>query len=213
MAKSMMVTWSRLLLVAVLFGGANRADAQTVVVNFSGTGPGASTFQGYLGYTQSLHGAGGRFTFTTQFHEIEYSGSSLPVVPPCSGPGCSYTITTSGTTFTLVSVCPKSPATTVTIVLPCNMTLSATGLPPCSAFVSSPPANTAHFTLTGGTNYSGTITSVWCPTAPAPAPAQPAPYVEACSPPQTCPVYACQPRPACCLTRLFARLCHRNNCW
>ncbi len=211
MAKSTMVTWSRLLLVVVLFGGANRADAQTVVVNFSGTGPGTSTFQGYLGYTQSLLGAGGKFTFTTQFHEIEYSGSSLPVVQPCSGPGCSYTITTSGTTFTLVSVCPKSPATTVTIVLPTIVTLSATALPPCSAFVTSPQPNTAHFTLTGGINYSGTITKVWCnlPTAPAEA----IPYVETYPPPQACPVYACEPRPACCLTRLFARLCHRRNCW
>ncbi len=215
MLKSMMVISSRFLLVAVLCVAANRADAQTVTVYFNGTGPNASTFQGSFAYTQSLLGSGGHFSFTTQFHEIEYSGSSISGEPSCSGTTCSFNITTSGTTFTLVSVCPKSPATTVTIELPCSVTLSPTSLPSCSEFVSSPPANTTKFTLSGGTTYSGTINYVSCtpPAPPVHAPAQRVPYVYTYIAPEACPVYACQPRPACCLTRLFARLCHRNNCW
>ncbi len=212
MAKSMMVICSRLVLGAVLLVGVNRAGAATVTVYFSGTGPGSSTFQGYFSYDQTQTGSGGHFLFSTKFHEIVYSGSSI-TSGSCSGTECgSYDITTSGSTFTLVSICPKSPATTVTIVLPCSVNLSATSLPLCSEFTTSPAANTTQFTLSGGTTYSGTVITVSC-TPPAPAPAAPVPYVYTYSVPQACPVYACQPRPACCLTRLFARLCHRNNCW
>jgi hypothetical protein len=220
MSKSMMVVGSRFLLVAVLSVVASRADAQTVTVYFNGTGPNSSTFEGWFSYDQSVHGSGGHFSFTTQFHEIEYLGSSISE-QLCSGTTCSYNITTSGKTFTLVSICPKSPATTVTIVLPTSVTLSQTSLPPYSDFITSPTSNTTQFTLSGGTTYSGQITSVSNTPSPVKSPAPPADtslpppasYAYTCAAPQACPVYACQPRPACCLTRLFARRCHRNSCW
>jgi hypothetical protein len=46
-------------------------------------------------------------------------------------------------------------------------------------------------------------------TAPAP---QPCPVVM-CPAPVPCPTYVCAPRPACCLTRLFAWRPRGGCCW
>ena len=86
--------------------------------------------------------------------------------------------------------------------------------------------------------FTGTITAIRCITAdiivvpPPPSPPPPSPppcpppspppcpppspppcYVYTYPAPAPCPAYACPPRPACCLTRLFARRSHRNSCW
>ena len=221
MRKSMMGYCSRFLLPVVLFVAVNRANAATIVtVNFSGTATGSShgTFQGDFQYDQSQLGSGGTFPFTTKFHAINYSGTSIPSELAINAACGSYTITTSGTKFTLVVVAPKAPATTVTIILPSLSALSASALPACSAFPGSPATNTATFKLTGGTTFTGNITSITCPVQPAPAaPSMQASVyasVYAYPAPQSVPVYyACQPRPACCLTRLFARRSHRSGCW
>jgi hypothetical protein len=93
--------------------------------------------------------------------------------------------------------------------------------------------------VNGATTYAGTISSFTSCTGPAiaaPAKTSPAPDdvytftypapepvpapgpVPAAAPapapaPAPCPVYACPPRQACFLTRLFARRCHRSSCW
>jgi hypothetical protein len=96
--------------------------------------------------------------------------------------------------------------------------LSLTDLPGCSIFPTTAPANTK-FTLkvNGTTTFQGTIstfTSCHGPTTPF--------VVSFCPPPCStytctyavpCPVYACPPRQACFLTRLFARRSRRSSCW
>src|SRR5271166_26324 len=153
------------------------------------------------------------------------------------------TITTSNNTFNLVSTVSGSrgsPSTTVTIVVP-NVATPDSSLPDCSFFPSSPTDST--FTLSGGFTFKGTITAIRCstvtfaPAPPAPPPSPPPypppspplcppPSPPPCPPPSLppcyvytypapapCPAYACPSRPACCLTRLFARRSHCNSCW
>jgi len=224
MAKSMMGLWSHTLLTFVLIVAANRPAAGSLVtVNFSGTGSGAytgTTFTGAFSYDQSLKSTNGEFKFkdTGLPHGVVYR-IGLGTPQPAQNDQCDpFMITTTSGAFTLQAVDPKTPTLTyVRIVVP-SSGLSPTDLPGCSIFPSTAPAYSM-FTLTvsGMTTYSGTISSFTRCTGPAillPAPVCPAPYyVYTCTYPTPSPVYACPPRQACFLTRLFARRSHRSSCW
>jgi hypothetical protein len=192
------------------------SEAGTLVhVSFSGSG-----FSGWFQYDQSQPhkvGSPGLFVFPGSGldHEIDYQIGAGTVFG--NGTGCEpYTITTSGNsgkTFQLKATAPSG--TTVTITLPTSVTLSQTSLPLCAKFPASPLAGST-FALSGGTTYTGTITALSCTQPPAPAPAPlPAPPVAyfIVAPAPVCPVYVCQPRTACCLSRLFSRCSIRARCW
>ena len=243
MAKSMMGLWSQFLLTILLIVAANRAGAAGTVftVTFSGTASGSSTgtFSGTFAYDQSLL-ANPDHTF--QFQVIQHPHMMEYTTPTGTGTGLDsrcepFKITTFGNTFILratvvpQSPAPQSPATTVTIVVPTTVAMEQRSLPDCSVFPSSPTNST--FTLSGGITFTGTITAIRCITAdiiaasasrlhlprpppsppPCPPPSPPPCYVYTYPAPAPCPAYACPPRPACCLTRLFARRSHRNSCW
>jgi len=242
MAKSMMGLWSRFLLTILLIVATNRAGAAGTVVTvfFNGTASGSSTgtFSGAFAYDQSQPDASPftfNFTGSASTHTVEHR-TDLTGNQTGSGSRCEpFTITTSGNTFILVAIVPQSPATKVTIVVPTTVAMSAASLPDCSVFPSSPTNST--FTLSGGSTppFMGTITAISCrPGTPVLAPPAPPPSPPPCPPPSPppypppspppcyvytypapapCPAYACPPRPACCLTRLFARRSHRNSCW
>lgn len=227
MAKSMMGLWSRFLLTILLIVAASRGGAAgtIITVTFSGTASGSSTgtFSGAFAYDQSLpdssphtfNFAGSADTHTMVYNTVptgRKTGSSHTCEP--------FTITTSNNTFILVATVPGSPSTTVTIVVPTTVAMSATSLPGCSVFPSTPTNST--FTLSGGFSYTGTITTLSCGgplirrLIAEPSPLCPPPdyvYTYAYPAPAPCPVYTCPPRPACCLTRLFARRSCRISCW
>jgi len=214
--------WSSVLLSAFAIAATETpSEAGTKVkVTFSGSG-----FSGWFLYDQSQTNSPppppGVFKFTTVAHELHYQIGVGSWVDG-SGAGCvPYTITTSGNsfhTFKLAATLP--PGTTATIVLPTTIALPQTRLPFCMEgglpVFPSPPLAGSTFTLSGGTTFSGNITSVTCAqfllAEPAPVYPEPA-YPVYTSSPTTCPVYVCQPRRACCLTRLFARRGHRSRCW
>ncbi len=227
MTKTMVRLGPALLLSVFLIGGAERSCAAgtLVKVTFGGTG-----FSGWFEYDQSLRDSTpGTFNFqgSPLIHRICYTITSADCVP-YSGIQCEpYTITTNSggdKTFELKVTAPKTPSTQVVIVLPMSGILSQTSLPTCPAFPSTPnPGST--FKLSGGSTFTGTITSLQCAvgavTAPAgihpahpPAPPTPVVYdvVYQYPAPAPCPVYVCQPRPPCCLSRLFCQGSLRLGC-
>ncbi len=212
--------------VVVVATGRPAAAGTLVTVNFAGTGSGAYTGQslsGWFEYDQSLHGSSGVFSFPDSLtHGISYSingGSPLKATGHPSDPFTIWTNQGSNTTFTLQAVDPPASGstakTTVTLVLPTNTVLSTSTLPLCSAFLMTPPLppnNSFKLTVNGATTYSGTITSITsCGQTGAPAVETPPQIVYVTT--ATCPVYACPPRPDCCLTRLFSRCFVRARCW
>jgi hypothetical protein len=68
------------------------------------------------------------------------------------------------------------------------------------------------FTLSGGTSFSGVINSITSCSQTG-APATPPPVQVFCVTQTYCPVYACPPRRACCLSRLFSRCFGGARCW
>ncbi len=217
MTKTMVRLGPTLLLSIFMIAATEPASAAAtlVKVSFGGTG-----FSGWFEYDDSLRDSTpGVFNFqgSALTHKICYTLSGGTCVP-FSGIQCEpYTITTTGgtkTTFQLNVTAPKSPSTQVVIVLPMGTTLSQTSLPPCSSFPSTPnPGST--FTVSGGTTFTGAITTLSCTTAAtaitAPTPQIPEPVPVASYPvneypaPAPFPLSVCQPRPACCLSRLFCR--------
>ena len=231
----MMRLWSQFLLTIPLIVAANRADAAVITVTFSGTFSGSHTgnFRGSFDYDESqpdqaVHG-GSKFDFSGSplSHAMQCTDPSNPsTTPKGSGVECEpFSITISKNSFTLVATLPQSPSTTVTIWVPMSG-LELGKLPKCSAFPPKAPYGT--LTLSGESTPPftrwGTITAISCelvlfvlPSPPSPPPCPPPSpppcYVYTYPAPAPCPAYACPPRPACCLTRLFARRVHRNSCW
>jgi hypothetical protein len=223
MAKSMMSLWSRFVPAIVLIVMASQAPARAdtlVTVEFQGTG-----FSGSLVYDQSQTGVQQGANYVFQFktenmtHALAYTVGDPVVGSSGINKTCEpFTITASGTTFTVTGTVPQqNPPTTVTVVLNTNVSVSSTILPFC--FSGSTPVfqQTGKFTTVNqstGATFSGDITWTSCSerisaAVPFPAPA-PCPVYTCAAPP--CPVYACPPRQTCCLTRFFARLSHRNCC-
>jgi len=216
MANLMIRHWFQLLLTCLLIGIASRADAGTpVTVTYSGVGTGMSsgTFSGYFIYDQSQSGTAGVFKFESnaKTHVIDYKIGNNPAVLGTNTACQPFAITTSGSSFHQFALQATAPTgTTVSIVLPTpSVTLSATTLPLCDPNVFPSTANSGStFALSGGTSFTGNITSLSCSVPPAPAPQGPPVLcyvVYVCPAPVTCPVYVCQPRPACCFSRLFHR--------
>ena len=228
MAKLMIRLMSQLLLIGLLVGIAIQAEAGTsVTVVFNGTGVGTDgipvPFAGHFVYDQAQNGTTSgswtTFTFTGNVaHVIYYQIDSQT---PVSGVGMTcepFTIKTSGYLFVLTATAPRG--TTVTINLPASVALT-TSLPFCETLSNSEtfpttalPGSTFTLTTSAGTTFSGTIATTACSPqtshfAPPPEP-QPLSYVAAY--PAPCPVYVCQPRPACCLSRLFHRGSPRFCC-
>jgi hypothetical protein len=218
MPKSTMGLWSRFVLTIVLIVAVNQAHGEALVtINFKGAG-----FSGSVAYDDSQGGVqqGSNFVFKFEnegvTHALVYNigaGTSSGINPFCEP----FTITTSGTTFTVTAKVPQSPATAVTVVLHTNVSVSSTVLPDCEAGSTPVFQQTGTFKLanytTGAVSFSGNITSTSC--------SQRSVAVQPLSDPcevyytyaAPCPVYACPPRQGCCLTRLFARRLHRNCCW
>ena len=146
MLKSTTRFWVQFLLAVMLIVAANRADAGTLVtVTFSGTGTGSSSgpFQGWFRYDQS-QGGSTVFVFTSpsKDHRLSYSGSGCGTGSGVDGTAEPYQIMISGNTFTLQGTAPKSPATTITIVLPTNESFTSTNpLPLCAFGPSSTPVS------------------------------------------------------------------------
>ncbi len=226
MARSIKRFWSQLLLTILLIVAVNSvvvADTNATV-NFSGsaTSPSTGTFSGAFAYDENDPASSDflfKFSGNKYPHAVVYSlfppaGGSGTVSHNGSNSGCEpFKITTSANTFTLTATLPLTPATTVTITIPLVGTILKTTLPGCSAFPTSAPYGT--FALSGGgMNYTGKITAITsCREANIQQVQQEVYYVYACAPPAPAPVYACQPRQSCFLSRLFSRRCQRNSCW
>jgi hypothetical protein len=232
MMKTLLRLATTLLVSGVMMAAPNPASAagQLVQITFSGTStkPPGYRFEGCIQYDSTQSANPPRyfdFSGSNLNHEFCYqtddnlSGSG--VMGSCEP----FTIRTSlnaNKTFKLEATQPATTSVTVSISAASGVTFG-TSLPTCP---SGSPVFQAGGTFTlsteanGTVTFTGTITSVTCMNVPngtncqcspiqAPAPAFPVYYAAA---PAPCPEYACQPRPACCLTRLFARLGHRNNC-
>ncbi len=214
--------WSSVLLSAFTFAATETASqaGTKVKVTFSGSG-----FSGWFLYDQAQTNSPppppGVFNFTTAPHELHYRIGVGSWVDG-SGAGClPYTITTSGNsfhTFKLEATLP--PGTTATIVLPTSVMLLAARLPFCMSgstpVFPNPPLAGSTFTLSGGSSFSGAITTVTCSqlaAAPVFVEYPPAPCPVYTCMPTTCPVYVCQPRRTCFLSGLFAGRGHRSRCW
>jgi hypothetical protein len=215
MTRSMIRLLPALLLSGLVIAAVEpTSEAGTLVhVSFSGSG-----FSGWFQYDQAkpmTHP--GIFVFTNSGwdHEIDYDTGGT-VVYGANG-GCDpFTITTSGNfgkTFQLVATAPAGA--TVTITLNTSVPFIQTRLPTCAELLSHPVAGST-FALSGGP--TRTITALSCTTAdfspalPSPQSATPVAYFTE-SPAPTCPVYVCQPRLECCLSRLFSRCSVRARCW
>ena len=149
-----------------------------------------------------------------------------------------FTITTSDSTFTLlaqVQPSPSSTATTVTIVVPTTVAMESeklAGLLGVSKFPHEQHVHAErriHPTFYGdyhgnqlqhrnhcpssssSSTFSASLSSTFPASLSSTFPASLLCLHVPRAPP--CPAYACPPRPACCLTRLFARRSHRNSCW
>jgi hypothetical protein len=216
--------WHSLLLSGLLMGatGSRATGGTLVTVGFSGVGTGASAGQNFSGsftYDQSLRVSGtpGRFIFTQSAltHTLTYKLGSNPQVAG-SGPGCEpYIITTSGNGGTTFQLNASTPGNTIVIALPIGSTLSQRVLPLANAFPNPSALANSNFTVTGSTPFTGTIQTL-NPQVAQPAPQAPAPcyvYVYSCPAPPACPVFACQPVSANCLSALFGRCFHRRSCW
>jgi hypothetical protein len=225
MTKTIIRLGSTVLLSILMIAATEPASVAgtKVQVSFSGTG-----FSGYLEYDQSLLGTNGVFAFEglDLTHQICYVVGSPPCVLYKQKQCEPYTITTSGTKLFQLNVTAPS-GTPITIKLATNVQLSPTSLPLCMSgstevFVSSPQGSASTFAIThSGVTTTYNITSVTCsqPSTPAPSPAPaPAPpnppvlYFVVYEYPVPCPVYVCQPQPACCLSRLFHRGSLRIGC-
>ncbi len=222
MAKSTMGLWPRFVLASVLIVMAGQAPARAdtlVTVEFKGTG-----FSGSVVYDQSLSGVqqGANYVFSFQgaskTHALAYTGTAPGTSSGLNSTCEPFTITNSGTTFTVTARVPQqSPPTAVTVVLHTNVSVSSTVLPLCDSGSTSVFQQTGTFKLvnqsTGDTIFSGTISSTTCSSRAALTLPIQTPLYTADAYAAPCPVYACPPRPACCLTRFFARLTHPRRCW
>ena len=224
MARSTIGFRSQLMLAILLMVSAGRANGAGTIVTvefIGGTGTGA--FSGTFSYDESEPDSSNyTFPFGAGYtHMVQYTtvacGSHSAVN------GAHFMITTSGNTFKLVATIATSPPTTVTITIPTHATMPPTTLPFCTesgvAVFPNPPLPQTTFALSGGCTFTGTITqfSNCTPAGGGGIAVDHGPYPPApsytCPPPAPSQVYVCQPRPACCLTRLIARRCRRNSCW
>jgi hypothetical protein len=222
---------STLFLLGSLVGTVNPAHAGTVVkVSFSGTG-----VSGYFEYDQSQTPTtppanSGSFPYpnATPVHGVcsTLTGSTQPECA-LNGQCTTFTITTpaglgGGTAFKLVSTYTTSAgATQIEIQLTTISKINGASLPLCTAFDSSSTMAAGTFikTVAGVQKANCAITVSGCSPAPARAigpvaPSPQAPVYGYGAPPPTLyvyaapagrPLYVCQPRQTCCLSRLMCR--------
>jgi hypothetical protein len=226
MTKTVVRLGSALLFSVFMMSATSRASQAGTLVQVTFSGPSVS---GYFEYDQSLLGSEGVFAFKGLLltHQICYVVGSGPCTLYKQKQCEPYTITTSGTKLFQLNVTAPS-GTPITIKLATNVQLSLTSLPLCMSgttdvFVSKPQGNASTFTITvSGVTTTYDINSVSCTLPPQtvlpihrPEPPQqpPAQGCVTCYPvPAPCPVYVCQPRPACCLSRIFHRGFLRVGC-
>jgi hypothetical protein len=240
MTTSLIRLGRALLLSAIVIVAAEPMSVAgtNVLVIFSGANASGTRFSGYFEYDVSqpkqtdyvFNFNGSAFT-----HEICYHTGSAT----CNGSGSTsepFSITTSRTnSFVLKSKCVTSNTSVVISFSKLNVTCLPNVLPSCTSGTTEAFPNTGTFTLSGGTNFSGTITAaaciqaasvISCPCPPPgtflsdehPAPARapvngsPQAPVYECYIPALAPMYAIAPEPACCFSRFFGRHSHRPGC-
>lgn len=229
----------RLLATALALGVATDAAQPALAAGpmvrlvFSGTNTSGQAFVGCLQYDSSLTKTGPYyfdFTGIGLNHEICYQTSTglqgAGDMGNCE-PFYIHTSLNSDKTFQLTATQPKTVTVTITIPASSGVTFGPNTLPVCKSGGPDPfSTSSGTFTLanatTGTVLFTGTIASVTCSqpavgsdcTCPPIAVVQGPPvYFASYSTPAPSTVYACPPRRGCCLTRLFARVCHRNGCW
>jgi hypothetical protein len=215
------------------------AAGTNVLVIFSGTSSSGTAFSGYFEYDASQPEQSDyffNFNGSSFTHRICYHVGTAT----CSGSGASsepFNITTSqADSFVLKSKCVPSGISAVISFSKLNVTCLPNALPTCSSGSAPVFPSTGTFTLSGGTPFSGTITStscmeagsvITCPCPPpsalavnvkpdelAPAHGSPqAPVVHESYMSAPVPVYAFEPRPAPCFSsRFFCRRPLRLGC-
>ena len=227
-----------LLLSAIMLvaGEPMCAAGTNVLVMFSGTSTTGTPFSGYFEYDAGQRSQSDfffNFNGSALTHRICYRAGTAT----CSGSGSTsepFNITTSNTnSFVLKSKCVTSGISVAISFSRLNVTCSPTALPTCTSGTTEVFPSTGTFTLSGGTPFSGTITTttcmqagsvISCPCPPPmalkadvhadePAPVEPSPQALVREyynyTPASSPVYTYQPRPASCFSRLF---CRRSLC-
>jgi hypothetical protein len=232
MARSMLRQRCFLLLTTLLVGAPRPVAAQTPTLQFSGSSNGWS-ISGYFFYTESktcVPPNSGNFSFSGD--KVDQYGLHYVI----TSPGSSTTVTEVGTalkTFVLNTMFNPTTKETlqvqatfgpvsVQILVPTNTPLVAANLPSCSVFTNPTPTTNGMFSQTVGptvTTFPITVTScsnvspaVVSPTPSPQCPQPPSNVVYQYAAPATCPVYVYQPRPACCLSRLFCGGSLRLGC-
>jgi hypothetical protein len=237
MTRALIRFGQTLLLSGLIIAALQPASAAGTFVQIAFYG---SNFSGCLQYDQSQPKASPHFfnfTGSPLNHEICYQVNLGAPVKRTAG-GCEpYTIHTSlnsNRTFQLQATAPAT--TSVLVTIPGNIIFDANQLPFCTSGTTHVFQNAGTFTLANTTSglvtFTGTIlavtckqstTAMDCPCPPPPigipapalpsaqAPVEPVAYPTTYAAPY--PVYACEPRPACCLTRLFARRSRCHGCW
>jgi hypothetical protein len=223
MTKRIIGLWRSLLLLGLLVAVTGFARAGTIVtVALTGTGTGAFANQPFtctFSYEEAhgvvlLHLGTFDFRGSSDKHSVSYSingGQQINSIPPACEP---YTILTSANSKTAIQLTANTPNnSTLAILLPMGATLDQRHLPFASAFPTPNALPGSTFTMTGPTSFTGVIKTA-IPSQVASAPAAPASTEPALNvAPPAYPVYTCQPQPACCLRRLFARRSCGNVCW
>jgi hypothetical protein len=157
-------------------------------------------------------------------HELSYTiGAST--VSASDGGFSHYEIITSGNNRQIFQLkATLNNGTQIVVILPTLVQLPTTALPDCSlssqtVFNPTPASGTSSFQITSaGVVRQFAITNVSCAPSPqivVPSPQAPSVVVYASAPapaPACAPSYACRPRPACCLSRLFCRGSFRLGC-
>jgi hypothetical protein len=231
--------FSALLFSVCLTVAAGSAAAQTPTILFSGSSSSGSTISGSFHYLQTKKASSpssGKFDFSgdrTDPYGISYviTTSGVSSTVSRSGP-------TELTSFILYDeTYPKTlqvyvtfTGTTIGILAPTNTACLPNSLPPCAAFMAPLPTATGKFMLTAnGSTTTFTISISGCIAEPSPSvaefaspqsPIHAAPEPVYYAGPAPAPAYyagsaayavsdICQPRPSCCLNRLF---CRRSYC-
>jgi hypothetical protein len=239
MTSSLIRHGRTLLLSAIMLvaGEPMCAAGTNVLVMFSGTSTTGTAFSGYFEYDAGQPFQSDyffNFNGSPLTHRICYRAGTAT----CSGSLATsepFNITTSNTnSFALKSKCVTSGISVAISFSKLNFTCLPTALPTCTSGTTEVFPSTGTFTLSGGTPFSGTITTTTCMQAasviscPCPPPialkveehpdelppVQPSPqaFVHEYYAPASCPVYAYEPRPASCFSRLFCRRSLRLGC-
>lgn len=203
-----------LLLSGFLIAAAGTVYAQEpIVVAFNGT-----NISGSFDYLQS-HGPtsldSGKFDFSqsADAHGIAYTATTPSSTVKCQNNTCQTFLINTVANPMQFQLTVTEGGTTNVIALSTSKAMSNNSLPDCTYFTGAGVGTLKQTVGSTTTTFNITVTECYLAKSE-PVHVVPSPGPCGCeyAAPVTYPVYACQPQPACCLSRLFHRRTLRVGC-